>query len=95
MREKLVAEYHELLANDESLTAELFARLKGGMSAARLLYGRRELGVSLRPHFLTRRQYESLVDRSQILAGAFDKMAAAMLACPTFSLNTTPRTHRA
>lgn len=82
MREKLISEYHELLANDESLTAELFARLKGGMSAARLLYGQRELGVSLRPHFLTRWQYDLLVSRSQILAGAFDKIAAALLACP-------------
>jgi hypothetical protein len=82
MREKLISEYHELLANDESLTAELFARLKSRMNAARLLYGQRELGVSLRPHFLTRRQYNLLLDRSQILAGAFDKIAAAMLACP-------------
>ncbi|MCI0391435.1 MAG: hypothetical protein MOB07_22060 [Acidobacteria bacterium] len=82
MREKLIAEYHDLLANDESLTAELFARLKGRMSAARLLYGQRELGISLRPHFLTRRQYNLLVDRSQILAGAFDKIALAMLADP-------------
>jgi hypothetical protein len=82
MREKLISEYHELLASDESLTAELFARLKGVMKAARLLYGERELGVSLRPHFLTRRQYDLLVARSQILAGAFDKIAAAMLVDP-------------
>ncbi len=74
MREKAIAEYRELLMNDGSLTAELFARLKGGMSATRLLYGWRELGVSLPPHFLARRQYELLVDRSQILAGAFNKV---------------------
>ncbi len=82
MREKLISEYHELLTNDESLTAELFARLKGGMNAARLLYGQRELGVSLRPHFLTRRQYDLLLNRSQIVAGAFDKIAAAMVVDP-------------
>ncbi len=82
MREKAIAEYHDLLMSDESLTADLFARLKGGMSATRLLYGQRELGISLRPHFLTRRQYELLLDRSQILVGAFDKVAAAMLADP-------------
>jgi len=84
MRERAIAEYHELLMNDESLTAELFARLNGGMSATGLLYGQRELGISLRPHFLTMRQYELLVDRSQILVGAFDKVAAAMLADPAF-----------
>jgi hypothetical protein len=82
MRERVIAEYHELLAGDESLTAELFARLKGGMNAARLLYGQRELGVSLRPHFLARRQYESLADRARVLAGAFDRIASAMLARP-------------
>jgi hypothetical protein len=36
------------------------------------------------PYFLTRGQYELLLDRSQILAEAFDKVAAAMLADPTF-----------
>ena len=39
MRERVIAEYHDLLMNDESLTPELFARLKGVMSAMRLLYG--------------------------------------------------------
>ena len=82
MREKAIAEYHDLLAGDDSLTAELFARLKGGMTAARLLYGRRELGISLRPHFLTRRQYERLARQSQLVAAAFDTVAAAMLAEP-------------
>lgn len=80
MREKVIAEYHDLLADDESLTAELFARLKGGMSATRLLYGQRELGISLRPHFLMRRQFENLINRSEILVRALDKVAEAMLA---------------
>lgn len=93
MREKAIAEYHELLTGDESLTAELFARLKVGMDANRLLYGRRQLGISLRPHFLTRRQYELLVFRSESLAGAFDALAAAMLAEPSLmsAVGMTPR----
>lgn len=82
MREKAIAEYHELLTNDETLTTELFLRLKRGMSANRLLYGSRELGIALRPHFLTRQQYELLRDQSQILAGAFNKLSAAMIAEP-------------
>ncbi len=82
MREKAIAEYHDLLAGDELLTAELFARLKSGMSANRLLYGERELGISLRPHFLTRRQYDLLCDQSQILVSALDKVAEAMLSEP-------------
>ncbi len=82
MREKVIAEYHDLLAEDDSLTAELFARLKSSMSATRLLYGERELGISLRPHFLTREQFESLRHQSQILSGAFDKLAEALLSDP-------------
>ena len=83
MREKVIAEYHDLLAGDESLTAGLFARLKSGMNANRLLYGQRELGISLRPHFLTRRQYELLIAQSEILVEAFDTLAAAMMAEPS------------
>lgn len=82
MREKVIAEYHDLLSKDDSLTVELFSRLKSGMSARRLLYGKRELGISLRPHFLTRRQFEILRQQAQILAGAFDKLAAVLLSDP-------------
>ena len=81
-RERAIAEYHELLAADESLTPELFARLRAGMSAARLLYGAHPLGVSLRPHFLARAQYDALKHASEVLAGAFEKISAALLARP-------------
>src|SRR5688572_30305829 len=83
MRERAIAEYHELLAADEGLTAELFARLKRGMSAGHLLYGAREIGVSLRPHLLERAQYDRLVRASETLAGAFEKLSEAMHADPS------------
>lgn len=82
MREKLIAEYHEMLAADEGLTADFFARLKELMTEQRLLYGGRVIGVSLRPHFLSLSQHDALVHASQTLAGAFDKIAAALLAEP-------------
>ncbi|PYS79082.1 MAG: hypothetical protein DMF66_03915, partial [Acidobacteria bacterium] len=78
MRERTIAEYHDMLAADEGLTAEFFARLKGAMRARLLLYGDREIGVALRPHLLTRAQYERLAHASQILAGAFEKVGAAL-----------------
>src|SRR2546423_12038167 len=83
MRERAIAEYHEMLAADDRLTAEFFARLKGSMRARRLLYGEREIGVALRPHVLTRSQYERLVRASQALAGAFEKVGAALFAEPS------------
>src|SRR2546423_3913866 len=53
------------------------------MRARRLLYGERAIGVALRPHLLTRAQYERLVRASQVLAGAFEKVGAALVAEPS------------
>ncbi len=84
MRDQIIADYHNDLADDESLSAELFAGLKAKMRAYRLLYGERELGVSLRPHFLTRKQYDNLANKAELLASAMDIVAAAALAEPTW-----------
>ncbi len=82
MREEIIESYHEHLSRDLSLTPELFARLKRGMTATRMLYGDRELGISLRPHLLARSQYDRLVASSQVLASAFTKMGRMALARP-------------
>jgi uncharacterized circularly permuted ATP-grasp superfamily protein len=82
MRDEAIAEYHRLLFSDETLNAELFARLKERMHAKLLSYGDRVLGISLRPHLLTREQYERLAYASEKLVAAFNKVAAAMLAQP-------------
>ena len=74
MRACAIAEYHELLAADESLTPEFFARLKDLMSARRMLYGDRHIGVALRPYLLTREQYDRLTFAAQTIAGAFEKV---------------------
>jgi hypothetical protein len=83
MRKTLIAAYHTSLAGDEGLTAEFFARLKTMMRTRRLLYGAREIGVALRPHFLTRTQYAILAHASEVLAGAFEKIASALLSEPS------------
>ncbi|MBD0371902.1 MAG: hypothetical protein ICV60_13765 [Pyrinomonadaceae bacterium] len=82
MREEAINTYHRLLSEDDSLSREFFARLKTEMHAARLSYGERPIGVSLRPHFLTLRQYERLTRFSETLAAAFEKIAAALVANP-------------
>src|SRR5829696_967183 len=83
MRKTLIAEYHNSLTGDEGLTEEFFARLKTMMRAHRLLYGAREIGVALRPHLLTRTQYAILAHASEVLAGAFEKIASALLSEPS------------
>jgi hypothetical protein len=82
MRESAIAEYDELLRADDELTPELFARLKRGMRERRLVYGAREVGVSLRPHLLTRAQYDYLARASEVLAGAFERLSEAFVAEP-------------
>jgi hypothetical protein len=83
MRDCAIAEYHELLAADESLTAEFFARLKELMSARRMVYGERHMGVALRPYMLTRAQYDRLTRSAQTVAAAFEKVGAALLSDST------------
>jgi hypothetical protein len=83
MRERAIAEFHELLEADGGLGPELFARLRAGMRARRLLYGEREIGVSLRPHLLDAAQYERLRGASEAVAGAFEKLSAAFVAEPS------------
>ena len=83
MRKTLIAEYHTSLAEDQTLTAEFFARLKAMMRARRLMYGAREIGVALRPHLLTRTQFGILARASEVLAGAFEKIASALLSEPS------------
>jgi len=83
MRKTLIAEYHTSLAGDEGLTAGFFARLKTMMQERRLLYGAREIGVALRPHLLTRTQYAILSNASEVVAGAFEKIASALLSEPS------------
>ena len=82
MREKLIADYHQMLSADVSITAEFLASLKEMMRSRKLVYGDREFGVALRPHVLTRRQYKMLTESCEVLAGAFNKVASALLAKP-------------
>jgi hypothetical protein len=83
MREDAIAEYHRVLAVDGSIDRELFAHLRREMIKAGLAYGERPVGVSLRPHFLFRQQYERLTRFSETLAGAFEKIAAALVENPS------------
>ena len=82
MRESLIAEYHQTLTADESITSEFLATLKNKMRARRLLYGGREVGVALRPHLLSSAQYDLLTRASEILAQACAKIGAALLSEP-------------
>ena len=82
MRDEAIAEYHSLLDADESLNRKLFAHLREMMEANRLSYEGRALGIALRPHLITRHQYDKLTHSTETLVCAFDKAGEAMLADP-------------
>jgi hypothetical protein len=82
MRDKLIADYHQMLTSDESLTGEFMVSLKRMMRNRKLLYGEREVGIALRPHLLNRTQFDLLSHSSEVVAAACNKVAAALLAEP-------------
>ncbi|MEJ7713538.1 MAG: hypothetical protein WKF84_27760 [Pyrinomonadaceae bacterium] len=83
MRDKAIAEYHEALATDACLDAAFFARLRSAMTAMRMLHGDRQIGVALRPHLLTNAQYDAIANASETLAGALERVVAALLSDPS------------
>ena len=82
LRERAIAEYHDLLVADESLSPAVFEKLHSAMRINRLLYGERPIGVALRPHFLDERQFHTLTQTAQRIAGALEKVATALVQSP-------------
>ena len=79
LRERAIAEYHQLLATDETLTPATFEKLHSGMRKSRLLYGDRPIGVALRPHLLDQKQFHALTLSSERVTSALEKVAAAVV----------------
>ena len=82
LREKAISEFHESLANDQTLTPAVFEKLRSGMRKSRLLYGERPIGVALRPHLLHERQFQALTRAAQRIASALETVAAAVVQYP-------------
>jgi hypothetical protein len=82
LREKAIAEYHDLLTGDKTLAPSFFEKLRRAMRANRLLYGDRPIGVALRPHLLEREQFEALTVAAESIAGALEKVATAAVESP-------------
>jgi hypothetical protein len=59
LREKAIAQYHQLLPSDKTLAPRGFKKLHEMMRTNRLVYGDRPISVALRPHLLDRAQFEA------------------------------------
>ena len=82
LRDRAIAEYHNLLREDRTLSAAAFQKLRDGMRANRLLYGDRPIGVALRPHLLEANQFAALIQTAEAIASALEKVATAVLDRP-------------
>jgi glutathionylspermidine synthase len=82
LRERAIAEYHEQLAADVTLSHATFEKLRSGMRRKRLLYGKRPIGVALRPHLLHHKQFQKLSQAAQRVTSALEKIATAVVNDP-------------
>jgi hypothetical protein len=82
LRDRVIAEYHDLLRSDKTLAPSVFERLHSAMQTNRLVYGDRPISVALRPHILERPQFETLRVGAELIAGALEKIAAAAVESP-------------
>jgi hypothetical protein len=82
LRERAIAEYHDLLAADRTLGPATFEKLRSAMRKKRLLYGERPIGIALRPHLLDQKKFGALTVAAEQVASALEKIAAAVVQNP-------------
>ncbi|HEU5245953.1 MAG TPA: hypothetical protein VFU09_02575, partial [Candidatus Udaeobacter sp.] len=82
LRQRAIAQYHELLTCDKTLAPRVFEKLHDAMRENRLTYGDRPISVALRPHFLERSQFEIHTAVAELIASALEKVAATAVQSP-------------
>ncbi|HBY62369.1 MAG TPA: hypothetical protein DEH78_21305 [Solibacterales bacterium] len=69
-----VARYHKLLETDKFKDLSWAEQLQHDMQQAHLTIGGRPISTTLRPHFISRRQYTNLVKAAESLFSAIDRV---------------------
>ncbi len=82
LRERAIAQYHDLLLRDETLAPHVFEKLHNAMRANRLVYGDRPISVALRPHLLERSQFEAHRVVAELIVRALEKIASMAVQFP-------------
>jgi hypothetical protein len=77
LRNRAIAEYHELLAADKTLLPVALEKLREAMRSSRLTYSDRPIGVALRPHLLERKQFDGVKAAAELIVHALERIAAA------------------
>src|SRR6202011_1259881 len=80
--DEAIARYHKILETEAHRDLSWATELQAQMEAEKLTFGGRLICPFLRPHFITRRQYDSLVKTGEILIAAVDRMQQMVLQNP-------------
>jgi Uncharacterized conserved protein len=80
--DEAIARYHKTLDTEAYRDLSWATELQTQMEAEKLSFGGRLICPFLRPHFITRRQYDSLVKTGEILIAAVDRMQQMVLQNP-------------
>src|SRR5262252_549926 len=80
--DEAIARYHRILESDTYRDMSWVPALQERMEAESLSSGGRLLCPFLRPHLITRRQYDSLVKTGETLISAVDRMQQTVLENP-------------
>ena len=81
--DEAIARYHKILESDAYRDMSWVAELHTHMDEEKLSFGGRLICPFLRPNFITRRQYDSLVKTGETLISAVDRMQQQVLASPS------------
>jgi hypothetical protein len=79
MLARFLKELDERILNDSSLTAPVFAELIAKQRELGLVFGDRPTCPFLRPHIITRSQYDTVADAAKIVACAVAKLVGLAL----------------
>jgi hypothetical protein len=87
-----ISKLDQLILSDPTLGPALFDQLREAQRELRLLHGDRPTSPFLRPHILSRQQYEQIKHAAQVIAHAFEKLAREALRNPNImaTLHLTP-----
>src|SRR5260370_27483432 len=80
--DEAIARYHKILESNSHRDLSWVTELQAHMEAEKLSFGGRLICPFLRPHFITRRQYDSLVKTGETLISAVDRMQQTVLENP-------------
>lgn len=72
-----VSYYHDLLESDDLLRRQSVSKLDEGLEKARLIFGGRRLSPYLRPHFITRKDWENVYRVCNTIWSALQKVKDA------------------